>query len=567
MRRSIVVAVATSLLLAVPVPASAATVNASQHVSLGFTAALPLSGTFSEALEDPIFGFDIVSAEFDVNATGDLAIDFGADLGISYDSDNLVPGGSVPVDISYTPTDDGGNEVALDVDGTVDFEVCDFTGIVCGGGNLALDLLTASGSFTPPLSGDAPIVLPVSSDTVTVQVVGVDVADLSMSGNITLAPVPPGAFTGLGGAAAGLDVTGPGTLASPALGVVEWQTAGTQPASIDLDAGLDPSDPVLVELSPVLHWVAVSASVNLEIDLAGFINTLGIDDDSISIFSGNIGSVLVSAGIDTQVADAIGPPAGPLVAAAIAAGNVPVPLTDPPLADLSGGIPDLGSVVFSIDLDSDDDGLTDGEEAVLGTDPNDADSDDDGLTDGDEVNVYDTDPLDPDTDNDGLNDGDEIALGTDPFNPDTDGDGLTDGDEVHIYGTDPLDPDSDDDGLDDGTEVNLGTDPNDADTDDDGIPDGQDVEFLQNAVNGSANSDWKSDKSEKGLRNAFLKHLESIEKSVADGHVDQALTKLNNLRKHIDGCGGTPDNNDWIVDCDTQIFIRGLLDILIANLS
>ncbi|NNE02677.1 MAG: T9SS type B sorting domain-containing protein, partial [Eudoraea sp.] len=36
-----------------------------------------------------------------------------------------------------------------------------------------------------------------------------------------------------------------------------------------------------------------------------------------------------------------------------------------------------------------------------------------------------------DTDNDGLTDGQELALGTDPGNPDTDGDGLTDGEEVN----------------------------------------------------------------------------------------------------------------------------------------
>ncbi|WP_187269474.1 T9SS type B sorting domain-containing protein, partial [Flagellimonas hymeniacidonis] len=56
-----------------------------------------------------------------------------------------------------------------------------------------------------------------------------------------------------------------------------------------------------------------------------------------------------------------------------------------------------------------------------------------------------------DTDGDGLTDGEEIGLGTDPNNTDTDGDGLTDGEEVLIVddpnttaipdaATDPLDP-------------------------------------------------------------------------------------------------------------------------------
>ena len=57
-------------------------------------------------------------------------------------------------------------------------------------------------------------------------------------------------------------------------------------------------------------------------------------------------------------------------------------------------------------IDTDQDGLTDSEEAELGTDPNDADSDDDGINDGDEVDAG-WDPLDTDTDDDGELDGDE----------------------------------------------------------------------------------------------------------------------------------------------------------------
>jgi len=45
--------------------------------------------------------------------------------------------------------------------------------------------------------------------------------------------------------------------------------------------------------------------------------------------------------------------------------------------------------------------------------------------------------FDVDSDNDGLLDGEETVYGTDPNNPDTDSDGITDGDEVNVYGTDP----------------------------------------------------------------------------------------------------------------------------------
>jgi len=57
--------------------------------------------------------------------------------------------------------------------------------------------------------------------------------------------------------------------------------------------------------------------------------------------------------------------------------------------------------------DSDSDGLTDDQEAILGTDPQTIDSDGDGLSDGEEYFDYLTDPLSPDTDGDGLKDGED----------------------------------------------------------------------------------------------------------------------------------------------------------------
>ena len=127
--------------------------------------------------------------------------------------------------------------------------------------------------------------------------------------------------------------------------------------------------------------------------------------------------------------------------------------------------------------DSDGDGLTDDYERQIGTDPFDPDTDDDGLTDGEEVLTYKTNPLNPDTDGDGLKDGEEVkTYGTDPLNPDTDGDGLKDGEEVHQYKTDPRNPDTDNDGLKDGEEVfTYKTDPLNPDTDGDELKDGPEV--------------------------------------------------------------------------------------------
>jgi len=97
------------------------------------------------------------------------------------------------------------------------------------------------------------------------------------------------------------------------------------------------------------------------------------------------------------------------------------------------------------DADSDGDGLGDGEEISIGTDPGDWDTDDDGRNDWHEVTgggPIPTDPFDPDTDDDGLLDSAEV-FGSNPTNPancDTDGDGLCDGGNRTPYMTTPGQP-------------------------------------------------------------------------------------------------------------------------------
>lgn len=104
---------------------------------------------------------------------------------------------------------------------------------------------------------------------------------------------------------------------------------------------------------------------------------------------------------------------------------------------------DVTITVIDCNLDADNDGLNDDVEEELGTDPDNPDTDGDGILDGAEV-VDGTDPLDDcdsiggiplpdgDCDADGLTNEEEADLGTDPFNTDTDGDGLTDGEEVLV---------------------------------------------------------------------------------------------------------------------------------------
>jgi len=111
------------------------------------------------------------------------------------------------------------------------------------------------------------------------------------------------------------------------------------------------------------------------------------------------------------------------------------------------------------DVDTDGDGLFDGEEATLGTNPLEQDSDGDGIDDFTEVGPDINNPLDEDSDgiidaldsnvldsdNDGVNDQQDPG-NLNPCIPDnlnalcdSDGDGITDGDEI-ANGTDPFDP-------------------------------------------------------------------------------------------------------------------------------
>lgn len=54
----------------------------------------------------------------------------------------------------------------------------------------------------------------------------------------------------------------------------------------------------------------------------------------------------------------------------------------------------------------------------------------------------------------------------------------------------------------------------------------------------------RDDFSGNGQRQAALGRLRNIEKSIDKGHTDQAIRKLDNLRRHVDGCGDTADRND-----------------------
>ena len=154
--------------------------------------------------------------------------------------------------------------------------------------------------------------------------------------------------------------------------------------------------------------------------------------------------------------------------------------TDPTVADSDGdGKPDGVEVGANLaaPIDTDGDGIIDALESST------ADADGDGVAD--ELDVANADPCVPnanstaclavDSDGDGLTNGQEDAAGTDRHVVDTDGDGIPDGVEVGPNANAPID--SDGDGIIDALEPHGDADgdgiPNelDADSDNDGIPD------------------------------------------------------------------------------------------------
>ena len=92
-------------------------------------------------------------------------------------------------------------------------------------------------------------------------------------------------------------------------------------------------------------------------------------------------------------------------------GEPPAAAADTPVAA------EQAAVAPAEGVDADGDGLEDTIEFELGTDTADIDTDDDGATDGDEWYIHATGTRNPDSDGDGVLDGDEVANGTDPNDP------------------------------------------------------------------------------------------------------------------------------------------------------
>jgi hypothetical protein len=188
----------------------------------------------------------------------------------------------------------------------------------------------------------------------------------------------------------------------------------------------------------------------------------------------------------------------------------------------------------------------------------------------------------PDADSDGLTDAQEATLGTNPNLADTDGDGLLDGTEVNSSLTNPLDFDSDNDGLSDGAEVSGGTNPNNSDTDGDGVNDAQDPTPLTPGVPGSwIEQRLRSDASfvlglsltcidapnanaAKGRRNALANKLSEAANKVAQGDRIGAIDDLTALVDKLDGDSSPPD---WMVYGDEKNALLSEVQLIIYLLG
>lgn len=106
------------------------------------------------------------------------------------------------------------------------------------------------------------------------------------------------------------------------------------------------------------------------------------------------------------------------------------------------------------------------------------------------------------------------------------------------------------------------------DFDKDGIPNGCDPDILSDFVNNLPPEAFK--KKSGVIQGGFGSICENIEQKIIDGDCDNAIRKLENLRMRFDGCDGEfgmPDKNDWIIDCEAQLELRRLTDLLIENLT
>ena len=359
LRRAVsIVALAVAAIFTVGPAHAGGPVTITKHADLGFTTSIPVSEDTGISNPPCLLSAGVCLFHGAVAFTGTLTahVKLATDVAMTYDPSDLnTPNGPLPVDLKYTPTPNG-STVSYSLNGTMTFN---FDGCPSCPDAVPFSASSAPNSFTAPMGSDAPVTIPGTSSGITLSVGSLDVITASLGSALTLAPAPPGSLPGLGGAAAEVQVDG--ASGSPIL-PIEWDTAGSE-QSFTLTTPSSPA-PLGVKLSPLLHWVSTSGDAKINFHWTDdFQNTVGViadivtagvclivdcsipDPPSATVFSGGLGPEFQSAGLDTEIGNDVGGVAGPFVAARVADGFVPVPLTDPPGAS----IPPLS--VGSLDFD------------------------------------------------------------------------------------------------------------------------------------------------------------------------------------------------------------------------
>ena len=336
-------------------------VTITKHADLGFTTSIPVNEDTGISNPPCLLSAGVCLFHGAIAFTGTLTahVKLATDVAMTYDPSDLnTPNGPLPVDLKYTPTPNG-STVTYSLNGTMTFN---FDGCPSCPDAVPFSASSAPNSFTAPMGSDAPVTIPGSSSGITLNVGSLDVITASLGSALTLAPAPQGSLPGLGGAAAEVQVDG--ASGSPVL-PIEWDNAGSD-QSFTLTTPSNPT-PLGVKLSPLLHWVSTSGNAQINLKWTDdFQNTVGViadivtagvclivdcsipDPSPVNVFSGGLGPVFSSAGLDTEIGNDVGGVAGPLVAARVAAGFVPVPLTDPP----DSSIPPLSVGTLGFDVPS-----------------------------------------------------------------------------------------------------------------------------------------------------------------------------------------------------------------------
>ncbi|MCZ7640625.1 MAG: hypothetical protein M5U12_33930 [Verrucomicrobia bacterium] len=90
-----------------PVAQGGPVVTATQHVRLGFDASFPFSESRGESYDGCPFippGLPAgVSYSLGIAGVGNLRVDTGVDVTIQYDKANVTAGGTLPLNVTYTP--------------------------------------------------------------------------------------------------------------------------------------------------------------------------------------------------------------------------------------------------------------------------------------------------------------------------------------------------------------------------------------------------------------------------------------------------------------------------------